>query len=207
MATTCRLPSWSPCSKRPPSRSSPVPSGVSRVSVAGSWWRQTPYGPDPLWLASPPSGGRWQRGDGIAAIYLADEESTAWGRVVPIARGDRTTTHPWHAPRPMAVDDRRQRCRRPLHPSQARTGRFAHSPPNSGDLGTIPSSRGDSAHQGHRGILYPSAARPDHQALCPFPRECPNQHRPVRHHHPRGRSYVCDSTRALRQGQHPPPLT
>jgi hypothetical protein len=55
-----------------------VASGVQRVSAAGSWWRQTPHGTDPLWLASPPSSGRWQRGATIAAIYLADEEPTAW---------------------------------------------------------------------------------------------------------------------------------
>ncbi len=53
-------------------------SGVQRVSVAGSWWRQTPHGADPLWLAFPPSSGRWQRGSSIAAIYFADEEETAW---------------------------------------------------------------------------------------------------------------------------------
>jgi hypothetical protein len=55
-----------------------VGSGVQRVSVAGSWWRQTPHGADPLWLAFPPSSGRWQRGSSITAIYLADEEETAW---------------------------------------------------------------------------------------------------------------------------------
>jgi hypothetical protein len=53
-------------------------SGVQRVSVAGSWWRQAPHGGDPLWLASPPSSGRWQVGSKSAAIYLADEEQTAW---------------------------------------------------------------------------------------------------------------------------------
>jgi hypothetical protein len=55
-----------------------VASRVQRVSVAGSWWRHAPHGGDPLWLASPPSSGRWQHGEKVAAIYLADEESTAW---------------------------------------------------------------------------------------------------------------------------------
>jgi RES domain-containing protein len=55
-----------------------VASAVERVSIAGSWWRQTPQGSDPLSLASPPSSGRWQRGETVAAIYLADEEPTAW---------------------------------------------------------------------------------------------------------------------------------
>jgi RES domain-containing protein len=39
---------------------------------------KSPHGSDPLWLASPPSSGRWQRGETVAAIYLADEEPTAW---------------------------------------------------------------------------------------------------------------------------------
>lgn len=47
------------------------------MSVAGAWWRQAPHGADPLWLASPPSSGRWQH-ETVAAIYLADEEPTAW---------------------------------------------------------------------------------------------------------------------------------
>ena len=50
-------------------------SGVQRVSVAGSWWRQAPHGGDPLWLASPPSSGRWQVGSNLAAIYLAGGSS------------------------------------------------------------------------------------------------------------------------------------
>jgi hypothetical protein len=55
-----------------------VAARVQRVSVAGSWWRQIPYGADPLWLAHPPSSGRWQQGTTVAAIYLADDEPTAW---------------------------------------------------------------------------------------------------------------------------------
>jgi hypothetical protein len=51
---------------------------VDRVSVAGSWWRQIPHGSDPLWLASPPSSGRWQRGEVVAALYFADTPDTAW---------------------------------------------------------------------------------------------------------------------------------
>lgn len=51
---------------------------IERVSVAGSWWRQTSRGFDPLWLATPPSSGRWQHGATVAAIYLADDEQTAW---------------------------------------------------------------------------------------------------------------------------------
>jgi len=51
---------------------------VDRISVAGTWWRQNPHGSDPLWLATPPSSGRWQRGERVAALYFADEPETAW---------------------------------------------------------------------------------------------------------------------------------
>jgi len=51
---------------------------VDRVSVAGTWWRQIPHGSDPLWLSTPPSSGRWQRGEHLAALYFADEAETAW---------------------------------------------------------------------------------------------------------------------------------
>jgi hypothetical protein len=41
------------------------------------WWRQSPDGADPL-LLSPTASGRWQSGEIVAAVYLADEEATAW---------------------------------------------------------------------------------------------------------------------------------
>jgi RES domain-containing protein len=108
-----------------------VASRVQRVSVAGSWWRQTPYGSDPLWLASPPSTGRWQHGNKLAAIYLADEEPTAWAEWY---RGIAELGLP--------------PTRRNWLPFQT-VGEQLHS-------------------EGYRGVLYPSAARPDRQALCLF---------------------------------------
>jgi hypothetical protein len=91
---------------------------VQRVSVAGSWWRQAPHGSDPLWLASPSSSGRWQRGEKIAAIYL-----------LPAPTPSRRTWAAFQA-----------------------VGERLHS-------------------EGFRGVLYPSAARPEHQALCLFREE------------------------------------
>ncbi len=38
-----------------------------------------PTAQTPLWLASPPSSGRWQQGETLAAIYLADEEEDGVG--------------------------------------------------------------------------------------------------------------------------------
>jgi RES domain-containing protein len=48
------------------------------VSVAGTWWRISRPGGDPLELTPEPADGRWQRGAVIRALYLADSEPTAW---------------------------------------------------------------------------------------------------------------------------------
>jgi len=145
-----------------------VASRVQRVSVAGSWWRQTPYGSDPLWLASPPSTGRWQQGETLAAIYLADEQETAWAEWYrAIAELGLPPTH--GMPRDLwrwtvAVDDiadlptpakLARRGLPPLAPSRRNWAPFQ--------------AMGEELHsKGYRGVLYPSAARPDHQALCLF---------------------------------------
>jgi hypothetical protein len=51
---------------------------VVAIAVAGFWWRQTPHGGDPLYRADPPSDGRWQRGETVGGLYLADAEETVW---------------------------------------------------------------------------------------------------------------------------------
>ena len=143
-------------------------SRVQRVSVAGSWWRQTPSGFDPLWLASPPSTGRWQHGETLAAIYLADEQETAWAEWYRgIAELGLPPTH--GMPRDLwrwtiAVNDiadlstpaKLARLDLPaLQPSRRNWGPFQMA--------------GEELHRkGYRGVLYQSAARPDHQALCLF---------------------------------------
>jgi RES domain-containing protein len=145
-----------------------VPLAVARVTVADSWWRQAPHGSDPLWLASPPSSGRWQRGTEIAAIYLADEQSTAWAEwyrllaeiALPPTHGMPRDLWRWtitvsdiadlSTPAKLAQVDLPppRPNRRTWAPFQA-VGEVLH-------------------HEGYRGILYPSAARPDHRALCLF---------------------------------------
>lgn len=141
---------------------------VERVSVAGSWWRQVSHGSDPLWLAAPPSSGRWQRGDVVAAIYLADEEPTAWAE--------------WY--RALA-----EIAMPPTHGMPRDLWRWTIAASDIADLSTpaklarldlpVPSplrrtwpsfqAAGEELHRkGYLGVLYPSAARPDHQALCLF---------------------------------------
>ena len=49
-----------------------------RIRVAGTWWRITRATLDPLFLASEPADGRWQRGSVVRAVYLGDDEATVW---------------------------------------------------------------------------------------------------------------------------------
>jgi RES domain-containing protein len=137
------------------------------VSVAGSWWRQAPHGGDPLWLASPPSSGRWQVGSKIAAIYLADEEQTAWAEWYRVlAESGLPPTH--QMPRDLwrwtvAVNDIADLS------TPAKLAKLGLPVPRP-DRQTWPQFRtvGEELHsEEYRGVLYPSAARPD-QALCLF---------------------------------------
>jgi RES domain-containing protein len=48
------------------------------VSVEGTWWRIGRPGGNPLALTPEPADGRWQRGDVVRGLYLADGEATAW---------------------------------------------------------------------------------------------------------------------------------
>jgi len=145
-----------------------VASAVQRVSVAGSWWRQTPHGTDPLWLASPPSSGRWQHGAAVAAIYLADEEPTAWAEwyrvlaeiALPPTHGMPRDLWRWT----IAVNDIADLS------TPAKLARLDLPVPTPGRR-TWPAFQavGETLYsKGYRGVLYPSAARPDHQALCLF---------------------------------------
>jgi len=51
---------------------------IATVAIAGTWWRQLPSGLDPTRRPAPPKDSRWQRGEVIDAVYLADWPQTAW---------------------------------------------------------------------------------------------------------------------------------
>jgi RES domain-containing protein len=54
-----------------------APLPVRPRTVEGTWIRHVPHGADLLGRADPPSDGRWQRGETVPALYLADTEQTA----------------------------------------------------------------------------------------------------------------------------------
>jgi RES domain-containing protein len=145
-----------------------VAATVERVSVAGSWWRQTPHGSDPLWLASPPSSGSWQHGEAVAAIYLADDEETAWAEwyralaeiAMPPTHGMPRDLWRWTIAVGEIADLSTPQKLAQLDLPAPRPGRRTRAPFQ---------AAGERLHDdGYHGILYPGAARPDHKALCLF---------------------------------------
>jgi RES domain-containing protein len=51
---------------------------VEPVSIEGTWLRQSRSGSLALPDRDPPPDNRWQRGSVVDALYLADEQATAW---------------------------------------------------------------------------------------------------------------------------------
>lgn len=138
------------------------------MSVVGSWWRHGPHGADPLGVASPPADGRWQRGARLAAIYLADEEATAWAEwyrllaeiALPPTHGMPRDLWRWAISvgeiADLSTSERLERVGLTV-PTPSRT---AWKP--------FQAAGERLQREGCMGVLYPSAARPDHNALCLF---------------------------------------
>jgi hypothetical protein len=55
-----------------------VPLSVTALAVRGRWIKHTYPGSAPLPERKPPPDNRWQRGNVVDALYLADSEATAW---------------------------------------------------------------------------------------------------------------------------------
>jgi RES domain-containing protein len=51
---------------------------LDRRRFAGVWYRHVPAGGEPLFRPERPRDRRWQRGDVVEGVYLADSEETAW---------------------------------------------------------------------------------------------------------------------------------
>jgi hypothetical protein len=55
-----------------------VAGDVAAIAVRGRWLKHTFPGSPALPERDPPPDNRWQRGDVVDALYLADSEETAW---------------------------------------------------------------------------------------------------------------------------------
>jgi RES domain-containing protein len=141
---------------------------AKRVPVSGSWWRQGPHGADPLLLASPPASGRWQRGEVVAAIYLADEPATAWAEWYRVLA--ELALPPSHAmPRDLWCWRVRTRDIADLSTVEKLTEVGLSVPQPRRATWPLFQAVGEALFsEGYRGVLYPSAARADHSALCLF---------------------------------------
>lgn len=140
---------------------------VDPVTVTGTWWRHVPAGADPLWQAPHPAGGRWQRGDVVAAVYLADEPDTAWAEwyralaEVALPPDESLPRDLWACRVDLTVADLS---------TPARLRRVGLEPPQPWRVEWPRYQRlGELLNEaGWAGILAPSAARPAGRALCLF---------------------------------------
>ena len=124
----------------------------------------------PIPCCSPlrPRADRWQRGASVAAIYLADEEETAWAEwyrvlaeiALPPSHGMPRDLWRWT----IAVSEIADLS------TPAKLAKLELPAPQPSRRSWTPFQMvGEQLHrEGCHGVLYPSAARPDHQALCLF---------------------------------------
>lgn len=149
-------------------RSGRLAPDVDAVDPAGIWLRQIPHGADPRLRPQPPGDNRWQRGDIVDALYLADAEETLWAEwyrhlaergIPPMHQLPRDVWR--HRVPTLDVAD--------LSDAE-RLARVGLAMPTPGRLGRAPYQRvGETlSREGWAGLLAPSAARTTGLVLCLF---------------------------------------
>jgi RES domain-containing protein len=140
---------------------------VDAVRVTGRWVKHAYPGSPPLPVRDAAPDNRWQRGEVVDALYLADEDDTAWAEWyrhlaengVPPARQMPRDLWGWQVDVDVAdLSD------------PARLARVQLEVPRPGRRAWVPYQRvGEAvAADGWAGLLAPSAARPAHRILCLF---------------------------------------
>lgn len=141
--------------------------GVAAVAVRGRWVKHTYLGSPPLPERDPPPDNRWQRGNVVDALYLADTEETAWAEwyrhlaermIPPLAQMPREL---WTWKIDVEVADLS------TLEKLAALGLEAPSPDRRG-WGAYQRVGEHLAKEGWIGLLAPSAARPNGKILCLF---------------------------------------
>ena len=141
---------------------------MDAASAAGRWFKHARRGAGALPRRDPPPDNRWQRGAVVDALYLADEEATAWAE--------------WY--RHLAESGLPPESQMPRHlwtwevgavdvadlSTGDRLARVGLSPPRPGRRTWPPyQDVGETLwREGWPGLVAPSAARPDHLVLCLF---------------------------------------
>jgi RES domain-containing protein len=144
-----------------------VAGDVAAIAVRGRWLKHTYPGSSPLPKRKPPPDNRWQRGDVVDALYLADSEDTVWAEwyrhlaeraIPPLAQMPRDL---WTWEVNVEVADLSTPDRlTAINLSSPRPGR--RSWPAFQRIGER------LWKDGWPGLLAPSAARPEGRTLCLF---------------------------------------
>jgi RES domain-containing protein len=140
---------------------------VAAVTVRRRWVKHTYPGSSPLPDRDPPPDNRWQRGDIVDALYLADSEQTAWAEwyrhlaeraIPPLAQMPRAL---WTWEIDLEVADLS---------STERLSKVGLSSPLPGNANwAVFQQIGEQlAREGWAGLLASSAAGPAGQVLCLF---------------------------------------
>lgn len=144
-----------------------MPLDIAAVAVRGRWVKHTAAGSAPLPERDPPPDNRWQRGDVVDALYLADCEQTAWAewyrhlaeRAIPPLMQMPRDLWTWQVDIQVADLSTAERL-----------AAVGLSPPAPGQAGWPAYQHvGEQlATQGWAGLIAPSAARPEGRVLCLF---------------------------------------
>src|SRR3954447_20230539 len=124
---------------------------ITPVAVTGTWWRHLPADGDPAYRGAIAASGRWQRGETVAALYLAGDRETCWAEwyrrlaVDAVAPLDALPRHLWafavslDRVAALDTDERLARVGRPPpHPSRALPGMRPLPPPERQDTPPVP---------------------------------------------------------------------
>lgn len=141
---------------------------IKPVAVTGTWWRHLPADGDPAYRGAIAASGRWQRGETVAALYLAGDRETCWAEwyrrlaedaVAPLDALPRDLWAFAVSLDLVAALDTDERPARvglaPPHPSRADWPGYQ----------AVGEAIWDA---GYSGVLFASAARPSGRALCVF---------------------------------------
>lgn len=140
---------------------------VDATRVRGTWVKHAPPGLPPLPTRTDPPDNRWQRGSVVDAIYLADDEATAWAEWYRhlaengIPPGQALPRDLWRWRVDVEVADLS---------TEARLARVGLPLPTPGSHSWPPFQEvGEQLwREGWRRLIAPSAARPAGATLCLF---------------------------------------